>query len=104
MLFSNDEATKVLETDVGDGISTIVGEVSQLDIVRPVSVVHGALGNIQHAVVTGVCGFVESDVSMSKLVVYLSNEVLETNVGDSMIAIADEGSHVDVGRSMHVVH
>jgi len=41
---------------------------------------------------------------MSMIVVHLSNEVLETNVGDSMIAIAGEGSHVDVGRSMHVVH
>jgi len=94
---------EVLETDVGDGISTIVGEVSQLDIVRPPSVVHGALSNVQHAVVTRVCGFVESNISVSKLVVYLSNEVLETNVGDSIRSIIGKVSQFDVVGSKSVI-
>jgi len=67
---------KVVETDVGDGVSSIIGEVSKLDIVRSPSVISLTLGNVEHTVVTGVCSMIKSDISMSMIVVHLSNKVL----------------------------
>jgi len=96
--------SKILETNVGDGVVAIVGEGSQVDVGRSVSVVHGALSNIQHAVVTRVLGLFKSDVSLTILVVDSSSKILETNVGDGVVAIVGEGSHVDIGRSVTVVH
>jgi len=55
-------------------------------------------------VVTGVLGLVKSDVSVSILVVDLSSKILETNVGGGVGTIVGEGSQVDVGRSVSVVH
>jgi len=98
------DLSKILETNVGGGVGTIVGEGSQVDVGRSVSVVHGALSNIQDAVVTRVLGLVKSDVSVSILVVDLSSKILETNVGGGVGTIVGEGSQVDIGRSVSVVH
>jgi len=98
------DLSKILETNVGGGVGTIVGEGSQVDVGRSVSVVHGALSNIQDAVVTRVLGLFKSDVSLTILVVDSSSKILETNVGDGVVAIVGEGSHVDIGRSVTVVH
>jgi len=55
-------------------------------------------------VVTGVLGLVKSDVSVSILVVDLSSKILETNVGGGVCAIVGEFTHLDIGRSVSVVH
>jgi len=98
------DLSKILETNVGGGVGTIVGEGSQVDVGRSVSVVHGALSNIQDAVVTRVLGLVKSDVSVSILVVDLSNKILETNVGGGICAIIGEFTHLNIRRSVSVVH
>ena len=54
---------EVLEADVGDSIITIVGEFSYLDIVRSISIVHGALSDIRYTMVTRVLSVVKSDIS-----------------------------------------
>jgi len=79
---------EVLEADVGDSIITIVGELSHLDIVRSISIVHGALSDIQYTMVTRVLSVVKSDISMSMLVVNLSNKILE------LVGINGEGLHI----------
>ena len=94
--------SKVVETDIGDRVSSIIGEVSKLDIVGSPSVVSIALSNVKHAVVTRVCGMIKSNVSMTVLVVH-SNEVLETNVGNSVSSIIGEVSKLDIVRSPSVI-
>ena len=54
--------------------------------------------------VTGVLGLVKSDVSVSILVVDLSNKILETNVGGGIGAIIGEFTHLNIRRSVSVVH
>ena len=66
--------------------------------------------------VTGVLSLVKRDVSVSILVINLGwcllvvmtssphTKVLETDVGGGVCAIVGEGTHMDVGRSVSVVH
>ena len=74
------------------------------------SVVHGALTDVEGGVVTGVLSLVEGDVSVSVLVVDLGgwlppkSQVLEANVGGGVITIGGELAHVDVGDTVSVVH
>jgi len=67
-------------------------------------------------VVTGVLSLVKRDVSVSILVINLGwcllavmtsskhTKVLETDVGGGVCAIVGEGTHMDVRRSVSVVH
>jgi len=79
-------SVKILETNVGNSTVSIVGEGTHVDVGCSVHVVHGALSDVEHAVVARVLGLVKSDASLSPHVVD-GSEVLELG------GVDDNGLH-----------